>query len=60
MTQPYPAGPASIASLACPTCGRPRCVPRGSSTPRCFVCEPQELWLDAQQAWNDTPPEERW
>lgn len=56
----HPMGGVSVAAMSCPTCGRPRCVPRGSSTPRCFVCEPQQLWIDAQQAWLNTPPDQRW
>lgn len=53
-------GVLSTAAFSCPNCGRPRIIPRGSMTPRCQVCEPVELWLEAQQAWRDTPPEQRW
>lgn len=53
-------GPTSAAALSCPQCGRPRIVPNGGSSSRCPVCEPEQLWLDAQQAWLDTPPDQRW
>jgi hypothetical protein len=53
-------GPTSIAALSCPKCGRPRCVPNGCTEPRCIVCEPEQLWLDAAEAWENTPPDQRW
>lgn len=54
----HPMGGVSVAAMPCPKCGRSRCVPKGSQTPRCFVCEPQQLWLDAQKAWEQA--EEKW
>lgn len=52
--------PGSIAAHPCPTCGRPRIVPRGSGTPRCQVCEAELLWSEAEQAWLDAPDGEKW
>lgn len=53
-------GMASVAAFSCEKCGRPRIIPRGSMTPRCQVCEPAELWTEAEKAWQDTPPDQRW
>jgi hypothetical protein len=51
-------GSMSIAKLPCSKCGRPRIIPQGSNQPRCQVCEPKQLWLDAEKAWNNAA--EKW
>ncbi|WP_157680197.1 hypothetical protein [Mycobacterium dioxanotrophicus] len=41
----------------CPQCGRARVIPSGSNTPRCYECEPVELWIDAANAYLAHHPE---
>lgn len=49
----------SIFEYPCPKCGRARIIPNGSMNPRCRVCEPDELFLEAAAAWERAQKEKQ-